>query len=326
MKILIAGSSGFIGKSLVERLLKNGFQVDALARNPDSLGEIKNPNFKIETGDVCDPASLYKLEGEWDACVNAAGLMGKFGVTRDQLRAVNVDGPQTLYRFCLERGVKHFIHLSTVGVAGPSDEKFRDEDFPCNPSNDYEISKRDGEKAVLDLHRPEACRVGVVRVGFTYGPGDLHKLSLFRAINGGKFFLIGKGDALLQPIYIDDLTDGFVKLIKRRPEGAAVFNMCGGEAVSWKEFTATLAGLIGKKLPAIHIPLSVAKGAATVFEGAGKIFGFNPILTHSRISLTTQSYTYNIDRAREAFGFNPETGFREGLEKTVNWYSSRRLI
>ncbi len=326
MKILIAGSAGFIGKSLVRRFLKNNFRVDALARNPDSLNDIDNANFKTEYGDVCDSASLDKLEGKWDVCINAAGMMGKFGVTRDQLRAVNVDGPQNLYRYCLERGVKHFVHLSTVGVAGPSDEKFRDEGFSCNPSNDYEISKCDGEKAVLEMHRPDECQVSVVRVGFTYGPSDLHKLSLFRAINSGKFFLIGKGSAQLQPIYIDDLTEGFVKLIERRPEGPAVFNMCGGEAVSWKEFTSTLAEIIGKKLPAVHIPLSIAKTAATVFEGAGKFFGFNPILTHSRISLTTQSYTYNIDRAREAFGFNPETGFREGLQKTVNWYSSRDLI
>ncbi|KMP11583.1 hypothetical protein UR09_03005 [Candidatus Nitromaritima sp. SCGC AAA799-A02] len=326
MKILVTGGSGFIGGHLIRRLLKAGHEVDVLIRPSSQVQFLEDSSVQKLYGDLFHLESLNDIEGEWEVAINTAGLMGKFGITRKQLFAVNALGTESLFRLCRKRGVKQFIHLSTVGVTGPSDNQFLDENYICKPSNDYEESKYEGEKKLSNLYGQNGCDVTVIRVGFTYGPEDLHKLSLFQAINRNKFFLIGSGNNLLQSIYIEDLIEGINKAIEQRPKGNQVFNMCGNPPVTWKEFTATLAGQVGGKIPAFHIPRFLADHAATLFEITGKIFLFNPILTHSRVSLLTQSYTYSIERAKNTLGFVPEVDIKEGLLRTIDWYRERDLI
>lgn len=324
MKVIVTGGSGFIGGHLIRRLLESGHEVDALARPSSQSIFPEKCGIRRLYGDISDSQSLNGVAGEWEVAINTAGLMGKFGVTRERLFSVNALGAENLFRFFRERGVRHFVHLSTVGVTGPGQRL--DENAPCKPSNDYEESKYEGEKRLTALYRMKGCDLTILRVGFTYGPEDLHKLSLFRAINGRKFFLIGSGENLLQPIYVEDLVEGIKTTINRRLHGVQVFNMCGYPPITWRDFTSTLAERMGKKIPGFHIPRFLARAAAASFEKTGKIFSFNPILTHSRVSLMTHSYTYSVDRAKNTLGFAPKTGVKEGVSRTIDWYRQRRLI
>lgn len=327
MKLLVTGGSGFIALHLIRHFLQAGWDIDVLVRKSSSLDSLKNLKVNVLYGNLA--GSLEKVRGQWDAVINTAGLMGKFGKTREQLREVNVDGVDRLFQLC--RHAPHFIHLSTVGVMGPTPEQsggilLRDEESPCHPSTDYEQSKYDGEKALIQSYLPGSSRLSIIRVGFTYGPEDYHKLALFRVVNKGYFFFIGSGNSLLQPIFVEDLVRGIEKVVHNKSDSIQIFNLCGKIPVSWREFIGVLATAMGRPAPRIKIPLSICRLAASVSEGLGRTLSIRPPLTHSMIHLMTQSYTYSIEKAEKAIGFDPTVGLAEGVARTVNWYRERRLI
>ncbi|MFQ5673183.1 MAG: NAD-dependent epimerase/dehydratase family protein [Nitrospinales bacterium] len=326
MKVLITGGTGFIGSVLIRRLLERRMTVEALVRHPGQANALESRGVKVLRADLSRPETLKEVEGTWDVVINTAGVMGKFGISPEQIRAVNVDGVAALYRLCRERGARQFIHLSTVGVTGPTQGAVFDESSPCHPSTVYERCKLEGEQVLAGLHEPGAGSLSILRPGFTYGPGDRHKLALFRAIDRGFFFLIGPGDGLLQPIYVDDLVKGIEKTMDARPEGCEIINLCGARPLTWKTFATTAAAVMGKKIPPVNLPLWLCRTAAGVFETAGKFLPFAPPLTRSRIALMTQSYAYRIDKAERLLGFKPETSLEEGIARTVNEYRERRLL
>lgn len=316
------GGTGFIGSHLLVSLSRQNHNIAALVRKTSQSRLPEN----IETvyGEL--PQSLNNLQGQWDTVINAAGLMGKFSVTQGSLWKVNAEAPEALYRLCLKRRVRHFIHLSTVGVSGPTQGKVFAENDVCKPANDYERSKHEGERRLLKIHQPDQCLVTVIRPGFTYGPGDLHKLSLFKSIYRKRFLLVGAGDGLLQPIYIDDLITGIERIIHRRPQETHIFNLCGDQPITWEYFTAILAREMHRQIPAFKIPVSLAHLAARLCETAGRLFSFNPMITHSRVSLMSQSYAYSIQHAKTILQFEPETGLEEGVARTINWYREHHLL
>ncbi|MBI4390022.1 MAG: NAD(P)-dependent oxidoreductase, partial [Nitrospinae bacterium] len=272
---------------------------------------------------------------EWDAAVNAAGLLGKFGTRRDSLRAVNTRGADRLFEFAQRRNVKRFVHLSTVGVTGPAEidgsfpqasPPLRGEETPCRPASDYQRSKLDGETALLQAQARGSCGLTVLRAGFTYGPGDLHKLPLFQTIQNGRFFFIGSGNAYLQPIFVEDLAMGVEQALQKADGGICIFNMCGDHPVTWRDFAGTIAKALGRTTPRLSVPEALCRPAATVLETLGAALSFAPPLTHSRIDLMTQSYTYSVERAKKSLGFHPEVGLEEGIERTVNWYRANGAL
>lgn len=329
MKLLVTGGSGFIALHLIRHFLQAGWDVDVLVRESSALDSLKNLKVNILYADLT--GNLEQVRGQWDAVINTAGLLGKFGNTRERLRAVNVDGADRLFRSC--RHVPHFIHLSTVGAMGPVPEQDgspsfqpRDEESPCHPSTDYEQSKYDGEKTLIQSYMPGSCRLSIIRVGFVYGPEDYHKLSLFRAVSKGYFFFVGPGSSLFQPIFVEDLVRGIEHVVHDKSEGIQIFNLCGKSPVSWQEFVGMLATAMGRPAPKIKIPVSLCRLAASILEGFGKTLAIRPPLTHAMIHLMTRSYTYSMEKAEKRLGFSPNVGLEEGVARTVNWYRERRLI
>ncbi|MBI5427343.1 MAG: NAD(P)-dependent oxidoreductase [Nitrospinae bacterium] len=335
MKVLVTGGTGFIASHLVRRLLQSGWEVSALARPSGALDPLKGSGVRVAFADLAEPESLERIDGDWDAVVNAAGLLGKFGTGRDSLRAVNTDGAERLFEFAQRRNVKRFVHLGTVGVTGPAEidnsspqapPPLRDEETPCRPASDYQRSKLDGEKALIWAQASGSCSLTILRAGFTYGPGDLHKLPLFQTIHKGRFFFIGPGNGFLQPIFVEDLARGIEQALQGAGDGTRVFNMCGDSPVTWKDFAGTIAKALGRPLPRLSVPEALCRPAATVLEALGAALSFAPPLTHSRIDLMTRSYTYSVERARNAIGFRPEVGLEEGITRTVNWYRANGAL
>lgn len=335
MKILVTGGAGFIGAHLIRRLVSQGHQVEALVRHVREVELLENLDVRFHPADITAPDSLDRIEGSWDAVINATGRMGKFSVTGEALRAVNVTGVENLYRWARGRGVPHFIHLSTVGVAGPVDGSpspetsapvLRDENSPCHPSTEYERSKLDGEQALRRWYQEGSPAVTLVRVGFTFGPGDRHKLALFRAVSRGYFFFPGPGTGQLQPIYVEDLVHAIEKILIRSPAGVEVFHLCGPRPLTWNAFIQMICEELGRHRLPPHVPEPLVRAGATVAESLGRVFGFPPPLTHSRISLMTRSYTFSAEKVESMLDYRPETGLREGIARTIRWYRGRHWL
>ncbi|MEM7396642.1 MAG: NAD-dependent epimerase/dehydratase family protein, partial [Verrucomicrobiota bacterium] len=172
-----------------------GYALRVLVRRPDDFEAPEG--VEVFEGDLLRPESLEGIETDIDLVVHGAGILGKWGTDDSVTFDVNVKGTvHLLERFRNHPGLTRFIYLSAGGVTGPAPTTSVDETYVCQPSTSYEKAKYAAERKVLELS-PELKLPGlVVRPTFTYGPGDPHKLPLFRAVKKGKYAFIGGGHSV----------------------------------------------------------------------------------------------------------------------------------
>jgi nucleoside-diphosphate-sugar epimerase len=318
--VLVTGASGFIGSRLLPVLRDDGHVVRALVRDPGRARSLEG--IEWFEGDLLDPASLEGIERGIDVVVHCASLLGKWGTPEAELHALNVDAAVELLRRFEGGGLRRYIHLSAGGVTGPVPGRSVDERYACKPATGYERTKYEAELAVLRLARELAIPLSVVRPTFTYGPGDPHKLALFRAVQRGRYAFIGGGRSVNHPAYIDDVLHGILLAIERAEDGE-VYIVGGERPVTKKELVDTIADALGVPRPKLSIPRWVAAIAAFKLELLGKLLGFEPILTRSRVMMMADNFGYDIGKARRELGYAPRTALGEGIAATVRDYRER---
>lgn len=313
-RVLVTGATGYIGARLARRLSAEGWEVTALVRKgraPEGLPSVQ--------GDVRDPVSLLRAFQGADVVCHSAGMLGKWGVPYEEIRAVNVDGAQNVIWAAHAAKVGYVLHLSTSGVTGPRDEVPANEETACAPYTEYERTKHEGEQAVRTLSRELGVRCAVVRPTFTYGPDDPHKLGLFKAIRRGVFFYMGDGSSTTHPVYIDDLLTGIMRVLERRPSDR-VYILGGARPVTKRELATTIARELGVKEPWLRVPVPAAWALGTALEITGRVARREPPLTRSRVLAMSRCWGQDIARAREELGYEPQVELSEGIRRTVESY------
>lgn len=321
-RVLVSGATGFIGKNLVESLLQKGYSVRVLVR--DKKGVDFFSDIEIFEGDLTGTSSLAGVEKDIDIVVNCVGILGRWNTDEANLYKVNVQGCINLLKRFNGKYLHRFIHLSAAGVTGPLRDKAC-ETYNCQPVTAYEKTKLLGEKKILKLSRQMNIPVTVLRPAFTYGPGDSHKLVLFKAIKKGKFIFINNGESTIHPVYIKDLISGILLAIKQALNGE-IYIIGGERPVTQKELIYTIADNLGVKRPELSIPYWLAWLIASILEIPGKAFGFEPVITHSRVMMMGRNYGYSIDKAKKDLDYKPRINLQEGITRTINYYKKNKLL
>jgi len=321
MKAFVTGATGFIGSHIIDDLIRRGIQVRALVRNSSNTARLMNRGIEFVYGDVLNSASLKKHLDDIDLVFSAFGILGQWGMPEETYRNINIKGVRNLIESCLDSRIKQFIHISSAGVLGPlHDGVVADESFPYNPSNLYEETKCEAEKEIISFADKESIPVTIVRPEFVYGPGDIHVLGLFKAVQAGKFFILGNGRSLLHPTYIDDLIQGISLCTDNKAAVGKTFLITGEDPISVEDLAKTIADELGVSLPKMKIPLLVANIAAVLFEWGTKVVNYEPLLTISRVKFFTENRAFSCRKAGNELGYVPRIGFKEGVRRTVRWY------
>lgn len=326
MKVAIIGASGFIGSHLCDACVRKGDTVTALARSSDAVNELNHKGVCAFQGGLDDDALCRTIEGV-DLVFNCAGALGKWRTPSDELERVNTQAAGQVVRCSAKTGARRVIHTSTAGVTGPlPGEVYADESYPCNPTTEYQRTKLAGEKAALEAHRETGIPLVIVRPAFVYGPGDTHKLSMFRAVKSGRIALVNRGSSELHPVYVDDLISGMLLAAERAPGSGETYILAGESPASTRILLDTVAAVMGVRTPVISLPEKPMLMMASMAEALGRAMGKEPPLTRSKVKLFSENYAYTIDRARREIGYQPVVDLREGIERTAEWYVEQNLI
>jgi nucleoside-diphosphate-sugar epimerase len=174
MRILLTGSTGFIGQSIVWSLLSAGHTVIA----PVRLCSIKDISFSHANlvtipGNFYDNDVIESYAGlNPQILIHLAALRGEGHGTREDYRYVNEYGTEQLANFALSRSVMRFIYFSTVGIYGTIPASLpADLNTKINPDTNYHLSKYHGEKLV-ESKLNNKIPFTIIRPTITYGPGD----------------------------------------------------------------------------------------------------------------------------------------------------------
>jgi len=324
---LVTGASGFLGSSLIRRLrAQKGIRIIALVRNLKTAKECFPEDIDIIRGDITDRQQIPDLPSDIDTVIHAAGTLGKFRLENSFYRLVNATGTRNILLACESAGVRNFLLVSSAGVLGPITNPPADENTPRAPSNAYEESKAEGEEITERFHAEKRIRAVIIRPEFVYGPGDLHLLGFFRAIQQKRFFLLGSGNSYLHPTYIEDISEAILALLSHEVFNGSAYLVTGPRYVTVRELYQIIASALGVSPRRVRIPKLAAYGAAGLMELAGKIMGRDMPLTLSRVRFFTENRAFQSDLANKTFGYFPRYSLEEGIAETVRWYRDKGLL
>ena len=264
---LIFGGSGQVGTSLIRRLTKDNYRVTVVTRNIHQKGIILKTQgnagyINVVEASIFDEGKIRKLFEKADICINLIGILfeQRKGNTFKNIHSIF---PSLLAKLCKEYNLRHFIHLSALGINEAVD-------------SDYAKSKLEGEKSILN-NFPLAT---ILRPSLIFSVEDsltthflnlLNKLPIFPLYYGGK--------TKFAPIHCSDVTDTIHYIISKNIY-SNIIECVGPEIISFKEILERLLKLINKRRILMPFPLTLAKITASIFEIMP-----NPLLTRDQLRL-----------------------------------------
>ena len=323
-KVLVTGSSGFIGGWAAKILAERGYTVRAQYRRsriPPHLEEIRRLGAELQRRDLTVLAEVRQLLQDVEAVIHCAALVTDWG-DEGEFYTQNVEVTEHLVEQARRAGCRVFVFLSSLSVYGFGVHRHSTEEGPFYPYvSGYQRSKKAAEEVVLSSAAP-GFRVTVLRLGNAYGPGDTTTFyRMLAAQERGVRTTVGGGRVLTSPVYVEDLVEALILALENEAAAGQVFNITSGEEVTWGELMRYCAGLLGVR-PWFELPMALAWIAAYLFNGIYRLFRIKaePVVTPYRIAHIAWDYNFSIEKARRILGYRPKIDWRTGLSRTVAAY------
>jgi UDP-glucuronate decarboxylase len=304
-RILVTGGAGFLGSHLIDRLLERGDEVLCVDNlftgdksNLDHL--VGHPRFEFMRQDICFP--LYV---EVDQIYNLACPASPIHYQFDPVQTTKVSVIGAINMLGLAKRVKaRIMQASTSEIYGdpsvhPQPESYWGNVNTIGPRACYDEGKRCAETLFFDYHRQHNLDIKVVRIFNTYGPrmhpndGRVVSNFIIQALQGQPITIYGDGQQSRSFCYVDDLVEGFMRMMDTGPEFPGPVNLGNPNEFTIKELAEQVLDLTGSKSQLVNKPLPQD----------------DPRQRQPDISL-----------AREKLDWEPKTQLRAGLIKTIEYF------
>jgi len=285
------------------------------------LRELATAGIKVELGDLREPEFVARLMAGRNAVIHLAAAQHEGHMSDEHFRSVNVTATRLLLEASRAAGVRRFVYGSTMGIHGSSEKGAIHEDSEPQALNIYTQTKLAAEAVVREFSR--AFETAIVRIAETYGPGDLRLLKLFKAIDRGRFVMIGTGDNLRQPIYIDDLIRGLLAALEQPAAVGEAILLAGNELMTTKQMVAHIATALERPSPGLHIPMWPVLVAANVSHAVLRPLGIRSPLQPRSLDFFRKSFEFSTTKAKVLLQVEPATRFVDGARATLAWYRAQ---
>jgi UDP-glucuronate decarboxylase len=309
MRILITGGAGFIGSHLCERLLNEGNEVICLdnfftGRKENILHLMDNHLFELIRHDVTESIFL-----EVDQIYNLACPASPVHYQYNPVKTVKTSVMGAINMLGLAKRVNaRIFQASTSEVYGdplihPQTEDYWGNVNPIGLRSCYDEGKRIAETLFMDYHRQNKVDTRIVRIFNTYGPrmraddGRVVSNFIVQALRGEDLTIYGSGEQTRSFCYVDDLVEGFIRLMNTEAEDIHLpVNIGNPGEFTMNELATEVAKTTGKDIKITHLPLPQDD---------------------------PKQRQPNITRAKELLGWSPTIPLAEGLKKTVAYFAER---
>ena len=329
MRIVVTGATGFIGCQLARILAGLGHDLVATGRAASAvesarLERLGKAGVRVEVGSLLDPGFAGALTKACEIVIHLAAAQHEGNVPDSYFRDINVTGTRLLLEAAIGAGARRFVYGSTIGVYGAASGQELTELSATRPENIYAVTKLEAEQLVsAHSSQIETC---ISRISETYGPGDFRLLKLFRAIDRGRFVMLGSGENVRQVIYVDDLAAGLLLAAQHPGAVGQTFVFAGTEVMTTNSMVAQIAAALQRQPPRIQVPVWPFRAAAAILESTLRPLGIQPPLTQRRLDFFTKSFLFSTAKYREVLGFVPRVSFAEGAAATADWYRKQGYL
>jgi len=303
--ILVTGGAGFLGSHLCDRLVGEGHDVICLdnfftgaKRNIEHL--LTHPRFELMRHDITFP--LYV---EVDEIYNLACPASPIHYQHDPVQTTKTSVHGAINMLGLAKRLKcRVFQASTSEIYGDPSVHPQTEDYwgnvnPIGPRSCYDEGKRCAETLFFDYHRQHRLEIKVARIFNTYGPrmhpndGRVVSNFIVQALQGKPITIYGDGRQTRSFCYVDDLIDGFVRLMESPAEVTGPVNLGNPGEFSIRELAELTIEMTGSKSKLTFMPLPQDD---------------------------PKQRRPDISRAHEQLGWRPAVQLREGLRRTIDYF------
>jgi UDP-glucuronate decarboxylase len=307
MRILVTGGAGFLGSNLCDRLLKDGHEVVCMdnfftGRKTNIAHQLTNPNFELVRHDVTDP-----FKYEVDQIYNLACPASPPHYQYNPIKTTKTSVMGAINCLGLAKRVKaRVFQASTSEVYGdpavhPQPESYWGNVNPIGRRSCYDEGKRCAETLFFDYYRENKVDIRVVRIFNTYGPrmhpndGRVVSNFIVQALKGEDITIYGDGSQTRSFCYVDDLIEGFIRLMKQTEIVGPVNIGNPGEFTMLQLAELTLK-LVGSRSKIVRQPLPAD----------------DPRQRRPDITL-----------ARRVLNWEPTVPLEEGLKRTIEYFKTQ---
>lgn len=308
-KIFITGGAGFIGSTLIGRLIENNkiIAYDNLDRNSlEGKSYADHPNLTLIKGNILDSASLETAIDSAQIVVHAAAIAGIDNTVKNPVNTmrVNMLGTANVLEAAHKAGtVERFLEFSTSEVFGSHAFKV---DEACQTVTGavgearwtYAVSKLAGEHLTHAYHRQYGLPTVTVRPFNIYGPGQIGEgaIQIFirKALKNEDIYIFGDGNQIRAWCYVDDMVDGVMLGLTHPKAIGESFNIGNARAVT------TIYGL--------------AQVVCRVLNSKSKIVFRDPLSADIELRIPS------VEKGKNLIGYQAKIDLDEGVRRTAKWY------
>jgi dTDP-glucose 4,6-dehydratase len=309
-RVLVTGGAGFISSNLIRHLLEATAHevvcIDALtyAGNLENLADVmSHPRLAFVHGDIRDSGLVRELVEGVDVIVNAAAESHVEKSIEDgasEFVTTNVEGTQILLDAIRQTPVERFILVSSSEVYGTADYAPMDEEHPLNPRSPYAATKAGADRLAYSYYVTYGLPIVIVRPFNNYGPRQHPEKVVPRfitqALADEPLTIHGDGHASRDWLYVGDDAEAIEAIVEAPIDDIAgeVLNIATGVDISVADIAGLVLEVLGKPADLVRY----------VDERLGQV----------------DRHIGSTDKTAKLVGWQAQTSFTEGLERTVAWY------
>jgi dihydroflavonol-4-reductase len=322
-KALVTGGSGFIGSSVVRKLLQRGKKVRCYVEPGAKTSNLDGLDVEIVVGDVNDRQKIAEALNGCDTLFHLAAIYAIWLPDPSLMYKVNVEGSKTVLWAAYKASLKKVVYTSSIaavghradGSAATEEDQFDAEDWDVG--NAYIRSKWLSELDALRFAR-EGLPLVVVNPAFPFGERDIGPTPTGGfVVSALKKQMPGFVNSGFCAIDVEDCAEGHVLAAEKGRVGERY--ILGNHNVKFSEFYDIVGRVAGIKVPRRTIPGWVAESVGWAMEKAAERKQKRPLATYKAAKYAARTHFFDNAKARRELGL-PSTPLEVTIEKAVRWF------
>lgn len=313
--ILVTGGTGFIGRRMIDQLLKLELAVASFALPGEAVPEHWGDRVSIHRGDITSADNVHRAMQGIKTVIHLAALVSHGAYQKHW--DITVEGSRHVFDAALASNSKVVLAASVV-VYGDQIQTgvCHDELAHGAYQGAYSRAKMAQEKLALD-YQQQGMTLTVIRPANVYGKGSGPWVEgLFNMLADGGLVVVGDGSGNAGLVHVDNLVSGFLLVAGNDKANGRIYTVCDGLDVSWWQYFHDLAAMKGvNELP--QVPLDDLINAAKQHEDLDQLIDMDPMVTYPLEYLNLIGYANRFDssRIRNELGWKPTTTYSEALDE-----------
>ena len=299
-KILITGGTGFIGYHLSKRCIKLGWSVTSLSSNSPKLNK-KIQGVKYIKVDIRDKKKLFRIKKDFDYIVNLAGYVDHSN--KKKTLESHYIGCKNLASLFLNKKIKKFVQVgSSIEYGKSRSPQIENKKNSQSTFSVYGKAKLLSTKYLMAIYKKEKFPATVIRLYLVYGPNqDINRVIPITIKNAllDKKFNCSSGLQFRDFIYVDDVINAILKILKNKKTNGEIINIGTNKPVRIKDLIIRICSLVGSGKP---------------------IFGKIKLRKDEIKSLYP-----NINKAHKILKWRPKISLNNGLKRTIKYYKNAKF-